>query len=246
MSARAAALLLLIAVAAFGQDERRVASPDGQIEFRLFEASQPDSNLYRIAYQVSYRNKKLIDTSFLGFDIYEQEPLLGESAGLMTADIGKGAGFNTLTSHYMQNGSLGRLLDIEVRVYNDGVAFRYRIPKSTPLLEIQIADEATEFDLVHPADAPLALSFVTEQKGVGWVAIAEVPIAGYPRMNLKHEEDGILLARLTRHPGIPDIVFEGKPPLVCPWRVIVIGQDKSRLLESKVLTDLKAGPVASQ
>ena len=37
---------------AVAQDERRVTSPNGQIEFRLFIATQGNSNLSRIAYEV--------------------------------------------------------------------------------------------------------------------------------------------------------------------------------------------------
>src|SRR5438874_1189873 len=60
-------------------DERRVTSPNGQIEFRLFIAPPPDSaSLDGIAYQVWYRGKILIETSYLGFDIFSQAPLLGE------------------------------------------------------------------------------------------------------------------------------------------------------------------------
>jgi hypothetical protein len=35
----------------------------------------------------------------------------------------------------MQNGSLGRLITVEVRVWDDAAAFRYLIPRSAPLEE---------------------------------------------------------------------------------------------------------------
>jgi len=38
----------------------------------------------------------------------------------------------------MQNGSLGRRINVEVRAADDGIAFRYVIPRSTPLEELLI------------------------------------------------------------------------------------------------------------
>ena len=80
-------------------------------------------------------------TSFLGLAILNQEPLLGENVGLTSSSIHqRHSGYNSLLAKYMQNGSLGRLIDIEARVYNDGVAFRYLIPPSTPLSDLSIAE----------------------------------------------------------------------------------------------------------
>jgi hypothetical protein len=181
--------------AAFGQDERRVQSPNGQVEFRLFIATQGNSSLSRIAYEVSLHGKPLVNTSFLGLDIQDQEPLLGENVGLTSASSGTHGKYNSLTAKYMQNGSLGRLINVEARAYDDGVAFRYVIPASTPLMEILIAEEATEF---RPAKS-------------GLVAITESGLGNYPAMHL----DSNLITRLARP-------YKGTTPLTCPWRIISI------------------------
>jgi len=187
--------LLLLATTAAAQDERRVTSPNGQLEFRLFVATQPNSNLSRIAYEVSYRNKPLIATSYLGLDIQDQEPLLGENVGLTSSSSATSSKYNSLTAKYMQNGSLGRLINIEVRAYNEGAAFRYVIPQSTPLIEIDIAEEDTEFRPVNPSQ----------------VTITESDLKTYPPMHL----DQTIQTHLSRS-------YKGTTPLTCPWRIVSI------------------------
>jgi len=192
--------ILLCAALASAQDERRITSPNGQIEFRLFIATQSSSSLSRIAYEVFLKGKPLVSTSFLGLDIQDQEPLLGENVGLTSSSSATSPKYNSLLARYMQNGSLGRLIDVEVRAYNNGVAFRYVIPPSTPLLEILIAEEATEF---RPVDPRL-------------VTITESKLQTYPPMHLIRA-DGAMLTRLSRS-------FKGTTPLTCPWRIVSVGQ----------------------
>ena len=90
----------------------------------------------------------------------------------------------------MQNGSLGRRINIEARAYDDRVEFRYIIPRSTMLDEILIDEELTEFNIV------------------GSARVSEIPLPGFPRMTV---QDGV--SRLAGD-------FAGRTPLVCPWRVI--------------------------
>jgi alpha-glucosidase len=242
--------LLLAPWALKAQDERRVISPNGQFEFRIF-VGQPKRALWpRIGYQVFFRGKPLIATSWMGLDIRDQEPYLGENPGFISSETGLSdrGRYTSLTAHYMQNGSLGRRLDIEIRTYDDGVAFRYVLPRSTPLEEILVRDEATEFNLAQPgalshlaARPDFDLPFVVEEPGVGWVAIAaagpEVSSGKYPRTYLIRAADGMLtnLARSTKEPSV---AFAGTTPLVWPWRVVLAGPDRERLMKSEILNDL--------
>jgi alpha-glucosidase len=192
-------------------DTRSVVSPNGQLEFRLFVAEPEPGDLYRIGYQVFDHGKRLMDTAFLGIDIFAQEPLLGENAGLIASSAGVDDRhrYNWLVARYMQNGTLGRLLNVEVRAYDDGIAFRYVIPPSTPMMPIEIADEATEF------------------QNVEGVTITEVRQGGYPPMRLEPLNASEVVTRLTQKP------FRADPPLTGPWRVIVVGKDAG------ILSDLK-------
>jgi hypothetical protein len=234
--------LVLFPSHAVAQDERRVASPDGQLEFRIRMASQEISALSRLAYQIFYHGKPLIDTSYLGLNIRFQEPLLGENDGLTGAKSSSGPGYNSLLVEYMQNGSLARRINVEVRVANDAVAFRYVIPQSTPLVEFLLEDETTEFAFprsgnVFPANG--ALPFVVEQPGTGWVAIAEAGAGSFPHASLARSDDKIFVTRLGQRTKDPNIVYEGVTPVTLPWRVVLIGTDRSTLLKSEFLKSLK-------
>src|SRR5690349_15608662 len=80
------ALAFFAAVCANAQSDLvRVSSPGGQIEFRMFNAHQADPNEpLRLAYQVSFHGKLLIDTSYLGLEIRDQ-PILGVNYGLLAS-----------------------------------------------------------------------------------------------------------------------------------------------------------------
>jgi len=222
------AALVLLGSTLFAQDVRRVASPDGQLEFRIFETQSERGGLSRLAYRILRHGKPLVDTSFLGFNIHNQEPLLGENVGLIGSRNSESGHANCLIAHYMQNGSIGRLIDIEARVWNEGVAFRYVIPHSTALEEILIDDELTEFNLGGTAaQAPLPFS-----NGTVW--IAEVPRPPYPSVTLGSREPGVFTTLLAR--PYPDAVtaFETPAPLTTPWRVVAIADPAPILAELRV------------
>lgn len=203
---------LFLAAAGSAQDQRSVTSPDGQVEFRVFYAQPEPGALFQLAYQVFFHGKQLLDTSFMGLDIQNQEPILGANLGLTSSKTGAGDGFHSLVAEYMQNGSLGRRLNLEVRAFNDSVAFRYIVPKSTPLDEILLQDEYTEF------------SFVTAQAGES-VRVTEVPAPGYPAMSLVRTEPKTLQTHLARLASDASLAFRGNTPLITSWRVIHVGPD---------------------
>jgi len=214
-----ASLLLLLPCAAFAQDERRVTSPDGRLEFRIFVTSQADTTMPRLAYQVMEEGRTLVGTSLLGFDLLEQEPLLGENAGLVSSKQSSGAGFNSLYTHYMQNGSLGRYLDVEARAYNAGIAFRFVIPHSTPVERLLIAAETTEFGVPHAPAAELSVPFEADR-----LTVTEIPVPGYPKMALTSQDHGTYaVVRLSGSTTIPHAVYDGRPPFTSPWRIILTG-----------------------
>jgi alpha-glucosidase len=282
-------LLTVVALAAAGcalgqesADVQNLSSPNGQIQFQLFLTRQPDPSLdyVRLAYQVSFKGKTLIDTSFMGLDIQDQ-PILGVNVGLVssktaavdqtyTVPAGKTKTirdhYNSLTAEYMQNGTLGRRITVEVRAYDDGIAFRYVVPWSNPLVDMKIIDEVTEFEFaedaptyplilkdfqtpyedqynrvtlsgIHP-NSLIGLPFLVEQPGIGWVAVTEADIDNYSGMYLKHEDGRIMISTLA--PRLDDnmIAVRTSAPMICPWRVLLIGSDPGKLIESNIVASL--------
>lgn len=229
------------------QDERRVSSPNGEVEFRIFVAQPNDGGLSQLAYQVFYRGKPAIDLSWLGLDIWMQEPGLGQKVGLThwSADSANAGPYHSMSLEYIQEGTVGRRLNVEVRAYNDGVVFRYVIPRVTALYDFAVHDEGTGFSFVK-ADAiaktevytKFDLPFVTAEPGPGWVAITQAGAAGYPQMALVHAGGNDLITHLTPTPQDPNIAWEGETPVAWPWRLIIFGFDKDHFQQSETFRDM--------
>ncbi len=236
-------LLIFAASPLYAQDERVATSPDGQLAIHLFATIPKDALWGRIGYQVWYKGKPLLATSWMGIDIRDQEPFLGENPGFMSSDAASGHGFNSVTAHYMQNGTLGRRLDIEIRAYNDGVAFRYVIPRSNPLFDIYIREEMTEFNFADPTllahlkpqpdyDMPFTAGPVTVTD-----AGPEARSPKYPRTYLIRTATG-MRTTLARFNGDPTLGYSGHTPLDWMWRAVIVGVDRDHLADSTVLKDL--------
>ena len=189
----------------------------------------------------------MIARSYLGLDLLNIEPLLGEKDGLTGSKTGSGPGYNSMLAEYMQDGSLGDRIDIEARVYNDGVAFRYVLPRTTPLEDLNISDEATEFRFSAGKEAlrgvaetgSRSLPFVTALPGGGSVAILEVRAPDFPAMSLARLDASAVVTRLARKPNDPELAFAGHTPFTGPWRVILFGTDRVRMLDSAWLKSLR-------
>jgi alpha-glucosidase len=147
----------------------------------------------------------------------------------------------------MQNGSLGRRLTVEVRAFNNGVAFRYIIPRTPPLEELLISDEATQFhfaagakvDASETGPGEIKLPFITEVPGAAWVEITESRLPKYPAMGLQHLGEAVLGSALPENGIDPDTAVATVTPMTCPWRVILIAPDRAGLKEAAVLSALK-------
>lgn len=224
-------------------DARSIKSPDGELEFRLFTALPDGAIMNSLAYQVWWRGKPVIDTSFLGLAIEFQEPLLGDNVGLSADKPIHGAHYNGLWADYLQTSTTGRRIQLEVQVWNDGVAFRYIVPRSALLFDLALADDLTQFRFADsaPGDLPdrAPIPYLRPLTGVGWVGIYSQEVAGYPKPELKRFETHTMVTHL---PGeIPEQVsaFKTTTPWTGPWHVIAIASDREKLMQSEILRDLQ-------
>jgi hypothetical protein len=236
----AGCLFALAGQCAIAQDELRVASPNGKLEFRLFVAEPAAGQLFHLAYQLQLGGARVLDTSYLGLHIHDQEPMLGENVGLTASKRSQGAGYNSLFAQYLQNGTVGRRLNVEVRVWDDGVAFRYVIPTTAALDELLIEDELTEFSFVKNVDAkgPVELPFVMEQPGIGWVGIYEAATGGYPRTTLVRNDPTTMITRLVQKDRVPRIAYEGKTPFTGPWRIVIAARERDGLMQTVIAREM--------
>ncbi len=278
-------LCLAAASAVFAEtDTVSVASPDGQLVFRLFIVSPKDAILVRLAYSVSFRGKLLMDTSLLGIAIRDQEVFLGETVGLVSAtpesvdETYSAPGsrtpgsqtrirnhYNSLIAQYIQNGSLGRRITIEARAYDDGVAFRYYIPRTSTVEDLRIEEELTDFHFAQDGEAYssflsgyesdkseysrtklseikrtslIALPFLVEQPGVGWVAITEAQLDNYPGMFVFHPDGATIRSTLAPRFDDAALAMHGMTPAETPWRVLMVASEPRKLLDSDIVKNL--------
>ena len=174
------------------------------------------------------------------FSIHNQEPLLGQTLGLSASKNGHGEGYNWILGEFLQNGSVGRRINVEVRAYDEGVAFRYLIPRSPALETIVIESEETEFRFVQDASLPKYqddLPLTVEQSGVGWVAITEAPLAGFPNMLLDRSDGRTMKVHLGAAKDKWPV--ESTAPLTSSWRVLLIGSSAAELNRSRMVERLR-------
>ncbi|MGD0731739.1 MAG: glycoside hydrolase family 97 protein [Terracidiphilus sp.] len=271
----------------------KVTSPNGQIAFLLFDATaapDPADELHDAAapatswplglrYAVEFHGKRLFNQSRMGLDIAGQAELgpgmnkVSEQAGAVdesyTIPVGKTKTvrdhFNSVRADFADGA--GRKLSIEVRVYDDGAAFRYLVPDQPVMRQINITDEITQFNYAKDATTyPLIVKgFVTEyedefqqrlvsglhddwivgmpllaeEPGTGWVAVTEADIDNYAGMLLRKDKERFALrGALAPHLDQPGVAVKTSAPFNSPWRVLMIGDEPGRLIESNIVLNL--------
>jgi alpha-glucosidase len=139
----------------------------------LYLKVQPGSNKQaagtdgQLVYAVTFHQKKIFEDSALCLELANQAPL-GAAIHITSATTGSGVDdysllvgktsvvhdpYNSLTLQALESSGSGRVFEIEARVYDSGLAFRYRVPAQPALLRYQLTQEDTEFRPVIDADA---------------------------------------------------------------------------------------------
>ena len=273
----------------------KVTSPNGQIDLLLFDAGATDSHADTSApasedlrYAIEFHGKRLMGTARLGLDLVGQ-PALGPGMHLKSTQpesedetymipVGK---TRTVRNHY--NGvradfedATRRKLTIEVRAFDDGVAFRYLVPEQEAIKRTRIRQEMTEFNYAKDAatyplildgyqsswedeyqlrdvsglhkDWLIGLPYLANVQAVGWVAITEADIENYSGMYLRKAgrmQGYTVQAELSPHADgsgniDPSYAVETAAPFASPWRVLMIGDEPGKLIESNMVLNLNS------
>jgi alpha-glucosidase len=250
-----------------------VTSPDGNIKFWL---STDKIGLY---YKVMYKNVLLVDVSRMKLTFKEggafnenltissaKPERLTEDYELITGKASKvHSECNRIIVPVIEQAGAKRKLEIEIRIFNDGAAFRYVLPKQSGLTDVNITDETDSFNLTQnpKMTALLRLNYTTSHEGIytvtklndltpdtlmdmpvlfefpkgQYMAITEAALLDYAGMYLmKH--DGVLESRLSPLPGQPGIKVKATLPHNSPWRVMMISDKPGAFIESNILTNL--------
>lgn len=118
-------------------------------------------------YNLSFKDKKIIENSKLGFLIEGAKDLASDFTITKTETSSIDTiweqvwgeeryvkeKYNLLEITLQEKQDLKRIIQLVFKVFNDGIGFRYEIPEQESLKEFKITDELTEFNLVPNFDA---------------------------------------------------------------------------------------------
>jgi len=251
---RASACLLFLGTVRLLATET-LTSPDGAVQ-ALFELRDGVP-----VYGLNYKSSGLIAASKLGLNL--SDPFLG---GFETAETARAQAssewkpvwgerasipdrYNGLTVTLKERDPRGRRLIVELRAYNEGLAFRYRLPFAAAAAW-QVASEATEFrfgensaafaikwteDTFPQEPIPLAqlpktvmAPFTVRLPDGKYASVLEAFVVGYPRCMIEKRELGAVGIHLMGK-------AEGRGDFATPWRVVLLGDNEARLIENEHL-----------
>lgn len=167
--------------------------------------------------------------------------------------------YNEMTLHFSKGGEEQKadgsydkrkhyLMDIEVRAYDEGIAFRYHFPEATNGLFMHVTGERTTFpvdpnatawheawaqgpytrqtlnDWPDESERPLLLSLPSGR----WLALLECGLRDYPRGKFRLAGPGVIQTSLF---GSADLIT----PYSTPWRVVMAGEKAVDLINHTYL-----------
>ncbi len=229
----------------------------------------------RVGYIVSRQGKPVIAESRLGFLFTDAPQLL---RNFVVADQATRSfdetweepwgeyrkirnHYNELTVSFDESKAPKRRMILVFRLFDDGIGFRYELPRVPGFTHANIADELTEFNIAEPGTAwwdegrewnreeylyrktPIeeigfAQTPLTIRTASGLhLSLHEAALVDYSSMDLRRVADRDLKAILT--PSSSGAKVSRDLPLATPWRVILIAPDAPALYKSaQIILDL--------
>ncbi|MBC7417473.1 MAG: glycoside hydrolase family 97 N-terminal domain-containing protein [Pedobacter sp.] len=227
-------------------------------------------------YSVKYKGTVLIDRSALGFS-FEKSGDFGENLSMLkpsyceqrqTYNLVVGKTKSALDNHrqviipLVELNGAKRQINLVVRAFNDGIAFRYEFPKQEHWKSYVMLDEKSTFNLaqnptVHAlfwdtfsnsheglyvtlpyrevqADKMMDLPTLFEFPNKIYIAITEANLRNYAGMYLKKNLNGSLTSQLSLLPNQKEQKVKATLPHSTPWRVMMIGDQMATLMESNI------------
>lgn len=255
------------------QEEIELKSPDGNIVF-TFKLTE-DAPVYLVA----YKGKTLIEDSELGLS-FRENGNFGENLKMLKPDFSEvdetyelvvGKASTVRDQHreviipLMERSGAKRQINLVVRAFDDGLAFRYVFPENWS--SYTLTEERSTFNIAQdptvktfwwekeqytnnheglyhtlplsqlPEGKLIEMPSLFEFQGGTYMAITEANLRDYAGMYLM-KKDGILRSNLAPLPGQTEIKVKATLPHRTPWRVMMISDRAGALLESNILTSL--------
>jgi alpha-glucosidase len=269
MRVAAAGLALLWSGSALAAATATASSPDGSISVKV-----ETDNDGRTMYSVTRKGKVLIAPSRLGFLLTDSEAMVRGFA-VTGSETAKGDEtwqqpwgertnvrnhYNELLVRLAQPSGLKRTMNVRFRLFDNGMGFRYEMPKQPTLTTMKIAEEVTEFNLVTPGTAWWATAqewnreeYRYNKTPINAVSAAQTPftmrlddgthltfheaaLVDYSGMWIKRIEGESFRAMLSPSATGPKVVRG--TPFSTPWRTIRISDDAKGLYNNDLELNL--------
>lgn len=264
--------LLLVSMQLHAQKPFVLQSPDASLRFLCVLSN---SNL---RYDIFYKGKPIIVSGEFGLSFKDETPFknnvklgkvaIKEAEEKYSLVIGKTSSvrerYREMILPLEQTVKPFRKVNIIVRAFNDGIAFRYEFPQQNNFSSFTLAAENTSFPI--PANTKtLALffpNFTSSHEGLytrsswgevkentlidlpvlfelpgAFLAITEAALTDYAGMYLV-KKNGIATSKLSPLPTDSGIAVKHDLPHQSPWRVLMISDRVGALIESNILTNL--------
>ncbi|MEO1573705.1 MAG: glycoside hydrolase family 97 protein [Pseudomonadota bacterium] len=246
-----------------------VASPDGAIVYEVSVTS-----LGQPQYAIRHRDGTVVEPSLLGLRFADSEHF---DRGLSIAErsrkthdeawqlpwgerINMREHYNELHVEFHTSEGAPRRLGLRIRVFNDGVGFRYELPEQAAYDTVRIVDELTEFRLPGnptawwiPARGWNRYEYLYKETGLDeidrvhtpftlryenglHVSMHEAALVDYAAMVLDQKRAGLFKADLT--PWSDGIRVKTAAPFVSPWRTLQIATSATGLVNSDLILNL--------
>ena len=265
----AGALALLWTSSTLAAPTATASSPDGSISVKI-----ETDNDGRTMYSVSRKGKILIAPSRLGFLLTDSEAMV-RGFSVAGSETAKGDEtwqqpwgertnvrnrYNELLVRLIQSSGLKRTMNLRFRLFDNGMGFRYEMPKQPTLTTMKIAEEVTEFNLVTPGTAWWATAqewnreeYLYNKTPINAVSAAQTPftmklddgthlsfheaaLVDYSGMWIKRIEGQSFRALLSPSATGPKVVRG--TPFSTPWRTIRISDDAKGLYNNDLELNL--------
>ncbi len=244
-----------------------VSSPDGVIKVALSDEGG------ELRYSVSRDGLEVIQSSLLGLRFSKQH---GFDAQMSIVDSQLSSADSTWEQPWGENRqvrdhhNLLRLvvrrakpeqsMNFYVKAFDDGIGFRYEVPKQAGFESVEITEEITEFNMDQDARAwwiparkwnryeylynttsvdemEMAHTPVTMKLTNGThVSLHEAALVNYSGMSIEHRRGPNLVANLA--PRADGGLVKLETPFVTPWRTIQIAKDAPGLVNSNLILNL--------
>ena len=265
----AGALALLWTSSTLAAPTATASSPDGSISVKI-----ETDNDGRTMYSVSRKGKILIAPSRLGFLLTDSEAMV-RGFSVAGSETAKGDEtwqqpwgertnvrnhYNELLVRLVQPSGLKRTMNVRFRLFENGMGFRYEMPKQPTLTTMKITEEVTEFNLVTPGTAWWATAqewnreeYLYNKTPIDAVSAAQTPftmklndgthlsfheaaLVDYSGMWIKRIEGQSFRALLSPSATGPKVARG--TPFSTPWRTIRISDDAKGLYNNDLELNL--------